>query len=123
MINLKHAHFWIRIPVRKRIESCSKKNVLRHASRDSMGKHVFGIPAASNKKSTQPNRKRPVRPRRSPPQLLPISLTKNRNSDRILKNQWRRIVKLVRRTAKRNAKSGSRWLGLIHVSSKRVLRY
>ncbi len=108
--------------MRKRIESRTQKNVLRHASRDSMGKHVFRIPAAPNKKSTQPNRKWPIRPRRSPAQLLTISLTKNRNSDRVLKDQWRRIVKLVRGTAKRNAKSSSRWRGLVHVSSTAALR-
>lgn len=95
------------------IQAGPEQNILSDAGGDGAAQVVFGIAAAGYEMRSHGDRKRPVFPRRSAPQLLGIRVSQDGNRDRIVKDH-RAVMYLVRRPAESHAEGCPRWDSLLH---------
>jgi hypothetical protein len=89
------------------VEACSEKDVLCDALGNGAGERVFGVAAAGDEERAKGNRERTVRTRGRAAKLFTISIAENGDGDRVVEDEGRSIVELVRGAAQGHAKCGS----------------
>jgi hypothetical protein len=99
------------------IEACTQKNILRNTLGNGASKRVFSVATACDDEGAKGDRERTVRPGGRATELFGISSPKNGDSNGIVENKWRRIVKLVCGATQGNAKCSSGWTGVLHESA------
>jgi hypothetical protein len=119
VVDFEDAKVRVRVAVAKGVEACSEEDVLGDSVCDGVGERVFGVAAASDEEGAEGDGEGLVEFGGGAVDLGKVFPAEDGDGDGIVKDEWLRVVELVRRATQSDPKCGSGGASFFHSSVER----
>jgi hypothetical protein len=119
VVDFEDAKVRVGVAVGEGIETCTEEDVLSDSVCNGVGERVFGVAAASDEEGAEGDGEGLLQFGGGLVEFGEILLAEDGDGDRIIKDEWLRIVELVCRATQSDPKCGSGGAGFFHSSVDR----
>ena len=119
VVDFEDAKVRVRVAVGEGVEACTEEDVLGDSVCDSVGERVFGVAAARDEEGAEGDGEGLVESGGGAVDFGEVFAAEDGDGDRIVKDEWLRVVELMRRATQSDPKCGSGGASFFHSSVDR----